>query len=54
MNKEDLIFVIICSILGILLIVLFLHLGKEDKENYNKCIEEHSKTYCNKTIYGIY
>lgn len=49
-----------CMLVAILLTVIigFIFvlnkLGKQDDENYKKCIENYSENYCKKSIYGIY
>lgn len=49
-----------CMLVAILLTIIignifvFIKLGKQDDENYKKCIENYSENYCKKSIYGIY
>ena len=49
--------VMLVAIFGILVIgfgMILNKLGKQDEENFNKCIENYSENYCKKSIYGIY
>ena len=43
--------IVITLILSGYLLYIF---GKQDDENYKKCIENYSENYCKKSIYGIY
>lgn len=53
-SKIDIIVLVACFVTLSLLIYILCILGKQDDDNYKKCIENYSENYCKKSIYGIY